>query len=96
MFVTTVMVRVVPDRVEDFIKATLVNHRASVEEPGNIRFDVLQNEQEPTRFLLYEAYRSEKDASAHKNTSHYRLWRDTVAVWMAEPRKGITYKGLNR
>jgi autoinducer 2-degrading protein len=95
MFVTTVMVQVVPEHIDDFIRATVVNHQASIKEPGNVRFDVLQNEQDLARFLLYEAYQSKEDAAAHKSTAHYKLWRDTVADWMAEPRVGITYKGLN-
>jgi len=95
MFVTTVMVRVFSEHIEDFIEATVANHRASIEESGNVRFDVLQSEQDPARFMLYEAYQSKEDAAAHKNTAHYKVWRDTVADWMAEPRVGITYKGLN-
>jgi len=57
-------------------------------------FDVLQSEEDPARFMLYEAYQSKADALAHKKTAHYEVWRDTVAGWMAEPRRGITYQGV--
>lgn len=94
MHVTLVHVHVDADHIDDFIRATRANHEASVREPGNLRFDVLQSPTEPARFILYEAYRSAADAAAHKETDHYRRWRDTVADWMAEPRRGIAYTGL--
>ncbi|ROR34444.1 antibiotic biosynthesis monooxygenase [Inmirania thermothiophila] len=94
MHVTIVHVRVRPEHVDDFIEATRANHEASVREPGNLRFDVLQSAEDPTRFVLYEAYRSAEDAAAHKETAHYRRWRDAVAGWMAEPRRGEPYRGL--
>ncbi|MFP4014481.1 MAG: antibiotic biosynthesis monooxygenase [Chitinispirillaceae bacterium] len=94
MIVTTVMVKVKKDKVEDFIKETVLNHENSVKEPGNRRFDVLQSEDDPTSFLLYEAYESSEDAAAHKETSHYKRWRDAVADWMEQPRKGIRYKAV--
>ncbi|MBI3899800.1 MAG: antibiotic biosynthesis monooxygenase [Gammaproteobacteria bacterium] len=94
MHVTLVNVQVKPDRVEDFIAATRANHEASVQESGNRRFDVLQSADDRTRFVLYEAYASADDAVMHKQTPHYRQWRDTVADWMASPRAGISYKGL--
>ncbi len=94
MHVTIVHVHVKPDRVEDFIAATTPNHEGSVREPGNRRFDVLQDAGEPTRFVLYEAYASAEDAAAHKATPHYLSWRDAVAEMMAEPRKGVPYRGL--
>jgi autoinducer 2-degrading protein len=94
MHVTLVHVRVKPEHVADFIAATRDNHLASVRETGNRRFDVLQSPEEPTRFLLYEAYASEADALAHKQTAHYLRWRDMVADWMAEPRQGVRYHGL--
>lgn len=94
MQVTLVHVHVKPEHVEDFIAATEVNHRASVQEPGNLRFDVLQSAEDTTRFVLYEAYASADAARAHKETRHYQLWRDTVADWMAEPREGVAYEGL--
>ena len=65
-----------------------------MQEPGNLRFDVLQSTDEPGRFILYEAYRSAEDAIKHKKTDHYLTWRDRVADWMAEPRQGVRYEGL--
>ena len=81
-------------RVDDFIAATRANHLASVQEPGNVRFDVLQDPDEPTRFILYEAYADASAAGAHKETDHYRAWREEVAPMMAEPRLGSPYHGL--
>lgn len=94
MHVTLVHVRVKAERVADFIAATRANHEASVREPGNRRFDVLQAPDDPTRFILYEAYASPADAAAHKQTAHYATWRDAVAGWMAEPRRGEPMAGL--
>ncbi|NLN75099.1 MAG: antibiotic biosynthesis monooxygenase [Armatimonadetes bacterium] len=95
MQVTLVHIKVKPEYVDDFIEASLNNSRASVEESGNLRFDVLQSADDPTRFVLYEAYETAEDAVAHKGTDHYLLWRDTVADMMAEPRQGLRYAGLN-
>jgi autoinducer 2-degrading protein len=94
MHVTLVHVHVKPQHVEDFIAATRLNHLASVQETGNRRFDVLQSPEDPSRFVLYEAYVSAEDAAAHKQTTHYLTWRDTVADWMATPRQGVSYNGL--
>lgn len=94
MIVTCVYVHVKPESVEDFIKACEANHIESVKEPGNFRFDFAQQSDDPTKFLFYEAYVSEEAAAAHKNTSHYRRWRDTVQDMMAEPRKGVRYNIL--
>lgn len=94
MHVTLVQVRVQPRHIDDFIAASRANHEASVREPGNLRFDVLQSADDPGLFVLYEAYRSAADAAAHKETAHYRTWRDAVAPWMAEPRLGVRYRGL--
>ena len=94
MHVTLVHVHVSPEHTQDFIAATRANHQASVQEPGNLRFDVLQSPEDPGYFLLYEAYRSPRDAAAHKETEHYQRWRETVADWMAEPRQGIPFTGL--
>jgi (4S)-4-hydroxy-5-phosphonooxypentane-2,3-dione isomerase len=92
MVVTVVEVHVKPENVEQFIAATIENHKGSVRERKNLRFDVLQSPQDPTLFLLYEAYNSEEGAAAHKNSAHYLKWRDTVASWMAVPRKGVPYR----
>ena len=94
MHVTLVHVRVKPDKIEAFIAASKANHEASLLEPGNCRFDVLQSTEDPTRFILYEAYATADAAAAHKTTPHYLKWRDSVADWMASPRQGISYKGL--
>ena len=95
MHVTMVYVRVKADSVNAFIEAVRANHEASVQEPGNRRFDVLQDGEDPCKFVLYEAYATAEDAAAHKNTQHYLTWRETVADMMAQPRKGILYKGLH-
>lgn len=92
MLVTTVTVYVKPEHVDDFIEATIANHNRSIEEPGTMRFDVLQCTSDATRFLLYEAYESEEAAAAHKQTKHYLQWRDTVADWMAKPREGVPHR----
>lgn len=94
MHVTLVHVHVKSEHIDDFIAATRLNHLASVQEPGNRRFDVIQAPDNPTQFVLYEAYASAEDAAAHKQTSHYLAWRDTVADWMAQPRQGVAYNGL--
>jgi autoinducer 2-degrading protein len=94
MYVTLVYVSVDPEKIDDFIEATRVNHEHSIKEPGNMRFDVLQSPDDPAKFVLYEAYQSRDDATAHKDTQHYLTWRETVADWMVEPRQGITYNGL--
>ncbi len=94
MHVTLVHVVVKPDAVEAFVAATRANHEASVREPGNRRFDVLHSPDDPTRFILYEAYASAEDAAAHKQTPHYARWRDAVASMMAEPRQGVPMHGM--
>jgi Uncharacterized conserved protein len=94
MHVTLVHVQVNPAHITDFIDATRLNHEASIQEPGNRRFDVLQSPENPGHFILYEVYASEEDATAHKQTGHYLAWRDTVAAWMAVPRHGVHYEGL--
>ena len=94
MHVTLVHVRVKPESVAGFIAATRSNHEASIMEPGNRRFDVLQAPDDPTRFILYEAYVSAEAAAAHKQTAHYAAWRDAVADMMAEPRRGEPMHGL--
>lgn len=94
MHVTIVHVQVKPEHVGDFVAATRRNHMGSVQEPGNRRFDVLQFADDPTRFVLYEAYATVEDAAAHKSTAHYLQWRDAVMPWMAEPRVSVSYRGL--
>jgi autoinducer 2-degrading protein len=92
MVVTIVEVHVKPENIEQFMSATAENHKGSIQERGNMRFDILQSPQDPSLFLLYEAYDSEASAAAHKNTPHYLKWKDAVAPWMAVPRKGAPYR----
>jgi autoinducer 2-degrading protein len=94
MYVTLVHAHVKPEHVEDFIAASTANHEASVREPGNLRFDVLQLAEDPTRFILYEAYEGADRARAHKDTPHYAQWNKVVAAWMAEPRQGVKHVAL--
>jgi autoinducer 2-degrading protein len=94
MIVTLVSVHVVPDHVDGFLDAIRANHEASIREPGCARFDVLQSPDDPTRFLLYEAYADETAVAAHKETAHYLDFRDTVAEWMVEPRQSVRWVGL--
>ncbi len=94
MYITIVHIKVLPDYIDLFIKASTENHLESVKEPGNLRFDLLRSDDNPARFVLYEAYENESDAAAHKETAHYLKWRETVAPWMAVAREGIRYTGL--
>lgn len=94
MQVTIVHVTVKPDYIDDFIEASRLNHELSVTEPGNRRFDVLQSADNPAQFVLYEAYKNAAEAAKHKETDHYKQWRETVAEWMAQPRQGVPYNGL--
>ncbi|MDX8411403.1 MAG: antibiotic biosynthesis monooxygenase [Mariprofundaceae bacterium] len=94
MHVTLVHIRVKFESLDDFIEACRLNHQASIQEPGNRRFDVLQTTDNPSHFVLYEAYENAAAAAAHKQSDHYVQWRDTAADMMAEPRQGIGYKGL--
>ena len=94
MLVVCVHVHVKPENRDDFIQATLANARATIHEPGNLRFDVLQQADDPNRFILYEAWRDAAGAAAHKETAHYATWRDAVAPWMAEPRRGVKHESL--
>lgn len=94
MLVVHVHVRVKPECVEAFKTATLANARASIQEPGIAAFDVVQQQDDSTRFVLVEAYRTPQAPAAHKETAHYALWRDTVAPMMAEPRSSVKYSNL--
>ncbi len=87
----TVFVHVLPDAVEAFRAAALANAAASIQETGVVRFDVMQETADPTRFVLFEVYRGQEGAAAHKQTAHYQTWRDTVAPMMAEPRTSTSY-----
>ena len=94
MYVVHVHVQVKPESVEAFRQATVENARNSVQEPGIARFDVLQNADDPTRFVLVEVYRTPDDPARHKETAHYQKWRDTVADMMAEPRTSVRFANV--
>jgi autoinducer 2-degrading protein len=94
MFVACVHVHVEPEHRDAFIQATRENAGNTILEPGCLRFDVLQQADDPDRFILYEAYRDEAASKAHKETAHYARWRKTVEPWMAEQRRGVQYRGL--
>ena len=91
MLIVHVHVRVKADAVNAFRQATLDNARHSAQEPGVARFDVCQQQDDPTRFVLVEVYRTPEAPAAHKETAHYKTWRDTVASMMAEPRTSVKY-----
>lgn len=91
MLIVHVDIRVKPGTAEAFQVATLENARNSVREPGVVRFDVLQREDDPDRFLLVEVYRTEEDPARHKETAHYAAWRETVESMMAEPRRSVKF-----
>ena len=95
MLVVHVHVHVKPECVEVFRQATLDNARHSVQEPGIARFDVVQQADDPTRFVLVEAYRSSEATAAHKATAHYARWRDAVADMMAAPRTSVKYTNIH-
>jgi (4S)-4-hydroxy-5-phosphonooxypentane-2,3-dione isomerase len=94
MYVVCVTVTVQPGRERDFIRATELNHLGSRKERGNLRFDVLQAEEEPSRFFLYEVYTNKEAFADHQRTDHYLTWRQTVADWMATPRQGLKYTSI--
>jgi autoinducer 2-degrading protein len=94
MLIVHVFAHVKPEHVEAFKAATIENARNSVQEPGIARFDVIQQQDDPTRFVLVEVYRTPDDPARHKETTHYAKWRDTVADMMAEPRTSIKYENV--
>ena len=94
MLIVHVNVHVNEDVVDAFIEASRANAAASLGEPGVARFDVVHALDDPTRFVLVEAYRSEEAAAAHKETAHYATWRDTVAAMMAEPRSAVRFREI--
>lgn len=95
MLVVHVQVRVLPGREDDFRQATLANARASLLEPGVARFDVVESVDDPTRFVLVEAYRDDAAPAAHKETAHYKAWREAVEPWMAEPRTSVRHREVH-
>ena len=94
MLVVHVHVHVKPEYVEPFKQATLANVRESIKEPGVARFDFAQRQDDPTRFVFVEAYRTAEAPAAHKETKHYQTWRDAVAPMMAEPRASVKFENV--
>jgi autoinducer 2-degrading protein len=94
MLIVAVQVHVKPELVEAFREASVENARNSIREPGIARFDVLQQGDDPTRFVLLEVYRTPEAPGRHKETAHYQKWRDTVADMMAEPRTSLKYSNV--
>jgi len=91
MYIVHVYVQVKRKSVEAFKEATVENARMSLLEPGITRFDVIQQQDDPTQFVLVEVYRSYEDTAKHKETQHYLRWRDEVSHMMAEPRRSTKY-----
>ena len=94
MLVVHVHVHVKEECVEDFMTASVENASNSIQEHGITRFDLIQQKDDPTRFILVEVYRTEEDTARHKETAHYKIWRDTVADMMAEPRKSVKFDNI--
>ena len=94
MFIVHVHVNVKAEYIEAFKEASVENARNSVQEPGVARFDVIQQLDEPNRFILVEVYRTTDDPAKHKETTHYAKWRDTVAEMMAEPRQAVKFSNI--
>ena len=94
MLIVHVHVHVKPESIDAFKKASLENARNSIQELGVARFDVVQRQDDPTRFVLVEVYRTPDDPARHKETDHYKLWRDTVVEMMVEPRSSLKYENV--
>jgi autoinducer 2-degrading protein len=94
MYVVSVTIHVKPDQLDNFIQCTLDNARHTRLEPGNARFDLLQAEDDASRFLLYEAYQTKEDFAKHQQTAHYLRWKQAVAEAMAQPRQGTKHQSL--
>lgn len=94
MFIVHVFVKVKEDQIQAFKQASLENARNSVQEPGIARFDVIQQRDDPSQFVLVEVYRTPDDPAKHKETAHYSAWRDAVTDMMAEPRYSIKYENI--
>lgn len=94
MQIVLVHVHVKPEFVEAFKQASIDNASNSVKEAGVARFDVIQQAEDPTKFILVEVYKTAAAPAAHKETAHYARWRDTVAEMMAEPRQGVKYNNI--
>lgn len=94
MLIVHVYVHVKPEFIESFKKATLMNAQSSLKEPGVVRFDVIQQQEVPARFVLVEVYHDAAAAATHKETPHYPVWRDTVAPMMAEARHSVKFNNV--
>jgi len=94
MFIVHVFVHVKEDQIKAFKQASFENAQNSINEPGVARFDVIQQQDDPTKFVLVEVYQTADDPAKHKETSHYQKWRDTVADMMAEPRSSIKFYNI--
>ncbi len=94
MFIAHIHIHVKPESVAEFTKATLENARASIQEPGILRFDFVQQQDDATRFVLVEVYGSQDAVTSHRATAHYAKWRDTVEPMMAEPRQRSLYNAV--
>ena len=94
MFIVHVNVHVKPGSEKAFARSSIENAQESIMEPGVARFDVIQQADDPTRFVLVEVYRTPEDAAKHKETAHYKVWRDAVADMMAEPRSSVKYANI--
>jgi len=94
MHIVHVHVRVKPEHIQAFQKATIENAQNSIKEPGIARFDVIQDLEDPSHFVLIEVYRSIEDVGKHKETDHYAKWRNVVEKMMAEPRRSVRYQNI--
>lgn len=94
MLIVHVHARVKPELIDAFKETTIENARSSVKEPGIARFDVIQQADDPARFILVEVYRTAEAPAQHKDTAHYQTWRDKVATMMAEPRTSVKYANI--
>lgn len=94
MFIVHVFIHVKPECVADFKTATLANVKNSILEAGIARFDFIEQQDDPNRFVLVEVYRQPEDAARHKETTHYMVWRETVEHMMAEPRSSIKFANI--
>ena len=94
MYIVTVTVFIKPEQIEAFKTATLDNAANTRKEPHNLRFDISQSEEDPARFLLYEAYKTKEDFAAHQKTAHYFRWRDTIKEMMAQSRQGAKFHSI--
>lgn len=94
MLIVLVYVNVKPECIESFKLASIENAKNSIKEPGIARFDLIQQQDDPTKFVLVEVYRSIEATKAHKETAHYQKWRDAVEKMMAEPRFSVKYNNI--